>query len=187
MWYEVESKIKINDYRKVREVVRKIASFKSKETKKDEYFALHDEGYPRKSFRIRDNGQNYVVNFKKKMDNLSDKEIVVKEEYEFAIKSRDEVSNFLSLCKDLGFKEWVGKNKKSESYSYKKNRKVTIELNDVAKLGRWMEIEYLCPKNEIKKAKKIINDVLSIIYESGGLGQIDNTGYTKMLFNLRNK
>ena len=42
MWYEVESKVKILDYKKVKREIEKIASFKDKEFKVDRYFAIHD-------------------------------------------------------------------------------------------------------------------------------------------------
>ena len=96
-WYEVESKIKILDYKKIKKEVAKIATFKEKQTKNDDYFALHIKGYPKKSFRIRKVKNQYVVNFKKKSDNLSDKEVVVKEEFELVLNHKSDVKFFLEL------------------------------------------------------------------------------------------
>lgn len=185
MWYEVESKIKINDYEKVKNSVKKIAFFLKKENKNDEYFALHKNGYPKKAFRLRFDGKKYVVNFKNKLSSLCDNVSVVKEEFEFSLNSLEEKINFMSLCKDLGFKEWIHKKKSSETYTYNKDKRLHIELNKVQYLGYWMEIEYLCQRDEISKAKRIIKEVLLKI--TPGLGKIDNTGYTKMLYKLRAK
>lgn len=184
-WFEVESKLRIIDYDKVKSNVKKIASFVDKKNKIDEYFALHIDGYPKKAFRIRSDDKSFVVNFKKKMKELSDSQVVVKEEFEFSINSLEEKDNFLSLCKDLGFKEWVNKKKVSETYSYNGDKRLHIELNKVARLGYWMEIEYLCDKNGVSKAKDLIKMVISLIGE--GLGEIDNTGYTKMLYERNGK
>ncbi|MBS3074258.1 class IV adenylate cyclase [Candidatus Pacearchaeota archaeon] len=183
MWYEVESKIKINDYNLVKKEVRRIANFKKKDKKTDKYFALHINGYPKRAFRIRFEGKKYIVNFKNKIDRLGDGISVVKEEFEFSLGSDEEMNNFLSLCKNLGFKEWIDKKKINETYCYKKNKKLSIELNKVEHLGNWMEIEYLGQRKEISKAKKIIKDVLSQIKR--GLGEVNNTGYTKMLYARR--
>ena len=56
-------------------------------------------------------------------------------------------------------------------------------LNKVKKLGWFLEVEYLCQKKEVNKAKKLIKEVI----EELGLDKkdIDNTGYTKMIWNLR--
>ncbi len=186
MWYEVESKIKINDYKKVKSSVLKVASFKDKELKFDRYFAIKDDWHHKKSFRIRGDGQKFIVNFKKRVKIFSDKEVVVKQEFEFPIDNKDDLDIFIALHKDLGFNEWIHKKKQTELFLYNKNKKLHIELNKVSNLGYWMEIEYLCNnRNEIFKAKKLIKEVTSII--SDGLGSIDNTGYTKMLYKMRSK
>ena len=55
-----------------------------------------------------------------------------------------------------------------------------IEINNVKHLGYFMEIEYLCHKSELEKARKRIREVLKEL----GIKQeqINNTGYTKMLW-----
>ena len=185
-WFEVESKVKILDYEKVKKAVVSISSFVGKEVKSDDYYALHVDGYPKKSFRIRNNGKVFVVNFKKKSDSLSDKEVVVKEEFEFILNHESDVEVFLALQKDLGFKEWAHKKKISEIYSYNKDKNLHFEINKVDKLGYWLEIEYLCHnKNKVLQARRMINEVTSMIGD--GLGKIDNTGYTKMLYRFKKK
>ena len=48
-----------------------------------------------------------------------------------------------------------------------------------------MEIEYLAKKNEINKAKKIIRKTLKQLEINPS--QINNTGYTKMLWKIKNE
>jgi predicted adenylyl cyclase CyaB len=179
-WFEVETKIPIKDVIIYREKIKKIATVKKKENKTDEYFAIEKKGYPKKAFRIRSINNNYVVNFKRWIKKDWTNEIVVKEEFEFDISNKE---NFLLLMKELGFNKWIIKIKESEVYTYKKDKRISIELNMVKHLGYFIEIEYLCKKNEISKAKGKINEVLKEL----GIkpNEIDNTGYTKLLFNKK--
>jgi predicted adenylyl cyclase CyaB len=184
-WLEVETKAKIKDINSLRDKIRQIATFIKKEIKKDRYFALHTRGYPKKAFRIRESGKEYKINFKKWLKNLYSKDIVVKEEFEFKI-NKEHLPNFLALFQDLGFRDWINKTKVSEKYIYKKDKKASIEINNVSRLGSWLEIEYLCQKNEVEKAKKVIREILKLLDIKQS--QIDNTGYTKMLYlNRRGK
>ncbi|MFQ5531853.1 MAG: class IV adenylate cyclase [Candidatus Nanoarchaeia archaeon] len=178
--YEVETKVKVKNINELRKKVKQIATYKEKQVKSDEYFTLRKSGkyYPEKAFRIRKVSGKYIVNFKKWNKSLWDKQVVVKEEYEFELKHRD---IFLLMLKDLGMYKWINKTKMSETYQYKKNSKLSIELNKVKKLGWFMEIEYLTKsKSEIKKAKILIKKVLKQLNIKQK--DIDNTGYTKMLW-----
>ena len=177
--FEVESKIKLNNNEvdKLRKKIKKIARIIKKEKKSDFYFTIEKANYPRKAFRIRYNGKEYMVNFKKWLNNYKDNKIVVKEEFEFKINNKND---FLALMKDLGFVNWVRKTKITESYQHNKYPKVFIELNFVKHLGYFIEIEYLANKNEVENARR---QVSRTIKELGiNKKQIDNTGYTKMLW-----
>ncbi len=184
MWLEVETKVRIAEV--VREIdamrqrVKKIARLVKKETRGDDYFAISRKGYPKKAFRIRKKGDIYEINFKKWLRKYWDDDIVVKQEYEFKLGDVEHLDNFLALLKDLGFQQWIKKIKKSESYLHKKDKRIVIEINKVKHLGWFLEIEYLCQPSEMEKAKTKIRKVL------GELGvkqeDIDNTGYTKMLW-----
>jgi len=178
---EVETKVKIINVRKLRKKIKKIANFEKKESRGDDYFAIQKRGFPKKAFRIRNNGEKLVVNFKKHLKNLYEKGIVVKEEYEFEITDTKRLSNFLALLEDFNFKQWIKKRKTTESYLYKKDHRVVIEINYVQHLGYYMEIEYLAKHHEIKKAKKKILKVLDELEIKKN--QIDNIGYTKRLYN----
>lgn len=179
-WLEVETKVKIDNVIKLRNKIKKIAVFKKKESRGDDYFTLQKRGYPKKAFRIRYDGKKYVLNFKKRLKNLFSKDIVVKEEFEFELSDIGRIDNFLFFLEDLGFKEWVKKRKYVESYLYKKDKRVVIEINKVEHLGYYLEIEYLAKKSEVEKAKKKIRQVLKEL----GIkkNQIDNVGYTRRLY-----
>jgi len=182
VWLEVETKVKIPDseIKRIREKIEKIAKLKKKGIKEDDYFAIQKKGYPKKAFRIRAMKDTYEICFKKWIIELWTPEVVVKQEFEFELKGREEVRDLLALFKDLGFKEWVKKIKRNETYSYNKNPKLSIEINYVKHLGYFMEMEYLCQRKEAKKAIKLITEVLKELEID--FNQIDNTGYTRMLW-----
>lgn len=183
VWLEVETKVKLLDseVKDIREKIKRIAVFEKEGTKADDYFAIQNKlDYPKKAFRIRATKNKFEVNFKRWLTNLWTKDIVVKQEFEFELEGKDQVEDLLELFRDLGFKEWVKKIKKNETYQYKKDKRASIEINNVKHLGYFLEIEYLCQPNELKKARNKIREVLKTL----GIRpeQIDNTGYTKMLW-----
>jgi len=185
VWLEVETKVKLDsrEVPELRKKIKKIAKLEKKESRGDDYFALRrfrKKKYPKKAFRIRKKPDKYEVNFKKWLTQYWDDEIVVKQEFEFVMKNKDDVDKLLALFKDLGFREWVKKRKTSESYLHKKDKRIVIEINKIAHLGYFMEIEYLAQPKEMNKAKKKIRQTLRDL----GIrkDQIENTGYTKMLW-----
>ena len=181
-WLEVETKIPVNkkDVEETRKKIKKIARFVKKQKRGDDYFALKRKGYPKKAFRIRKKGEEFEVNFKKWLRNLWSEDIIVKQEFEFKLKGREQVDDLLALFLDLNFRQWVKKRKLSESYLHKKDKRIVIELNRVKHLGYFIEIEYLCKKREMRKAKRKIRKVLKEL----GIKKedIDNTGYTRLLW-----
>ena len=183
VWLEVETKIKLLDdeVAEMREQIKKVAKLEKKATKADDYFAIQNKlDYPKKAFRIRAAKDKFEVNFKKWLTKLWTKDIVVKQEFEFELKGKDQVEDLLALFKDLGFKEWVKKIKHNETYIYNKDKRTSIEINNVKHLGYFMEIEYLCQPHELQKARNKIRKVLKELKIRPE--QIDNTGYTKMLW-----
>jgi len=183
-WLEVETKVRIKNVPALRKKIKNIARFVKKETRGDDYFALRRKfrrhGYPKKAFRIRKKPDKYEINFKKWLKKYWDKDVIVKQEFEFSIKDKTHVDNLLALFKDLGFVQWVKKRKTSESYLHKKDKRIIIEINKVAHLGYFMEIEYLAQPHEMQKAKRKIRAVLKELEIKPE--QIDNTGYTRMLW-----
>ncbi len=183
VWFEVETKIKLLDdeVAGMRNQIKKIAKLEKKATKADDYFAIQNKlDYPKKAFRIRAAKNKFEVNFKKWLINLWTKDIVVKQEFEFELEGKDQVEDLLALFRDLGFKEWVKKIKHNETYVYNKDKRISIEINNVKHLGYFLEIEYLCQPSELQKARNRIRDVLKVLNIRPE--QIDNTGYTKMLW-----
>ena len=174
--------MKLNDSQipELRKRIKKIAKLEKKGTKADDYFAIQGKGYPKKAFRIRAMKDKYEVTFKKWITDLWTKEVVVKQEFEFKLKGKEDVEDLLALFEDMGFKEWVKKIKRNETYKYNKNKKLAIEINHVKHLGYFMEMEYLCKRPEAKKGIKLITSVLKELEID--FNQIDNTGYTKMLW-----
>ena len=179
-WLEVETKVRIRDVNEMRERVRKVANFVKKEKRADDYFAMKRKGYPKKAFRIRAKENEFEINFKKWLKKYWSKDIVVKKEFEFNLRNKEHVEDLLALFRDLNFVEWIKKRKTSESYVHKKDKRLVIEINKIEHLGYFLEIEYLCPKYEMQQAKKKIRAVLREL--SIGQKDIDNTGYTRMLW-----
>tara|TARA_Y100000310_G_scaffold112803_1_gene111342 strand:+ start:766 stop:1350 length:585 start_codon:yes stop_codon:yes gene_type:complete len=181
VWLEVETKVKIHNVNSLRKKIQKIAKLQVKgQTRADDYFAIKAKGYPKKAFRIRKKGEEFEVNFKKHLKHLWSDGIVIKQEFEFKLKGKEAVDDLLALFRDLGFREWMKKRKVSESYRHKKDKRIIIEINKVAHLGYFMEIEYLCQPSEVKKAKKkLLNVLQELCIEQK---DIDNTGYTRMLW-----
>jgi predicted adenylyl cyclase CyaB len=183
VWFEVETKIRLDgsEVADFRRRIKEIAVFEKEGTKADDYFAVQNKlDYPKKAFRIRAMKNKFEVNFKKWLVNLWTKDIVVKQEFEFELEGKDQVEDLLELFRDLGFKEWVKKIKKNETYQYKKDKRASIEINNVKHLGYFIEIEYLCQPNELSKARNKIREVMKLLKVRPE--QIDNTGYTKMLW-----
>jgi len=182
VWLEVETKVKLEDCQvpELRERIKQIAKFEKKGNKADDYFAIQKIGYPKKAFRIRATKNEFEVNFKRWLKQYWTPEVVVKQEFEFKLKGKEEVEDLLELFKDLGFTEWVKKFKRNETYLYKKDKKLGIEINYVKNLGYFMEMEYLSKPSEVKKAIKLITRVLKELKID--FNQIDNTGYTRMLW-----
>jgi len=181
MLLEVETKIKLEDSQveKIREKIKSISRFEKKGKKVDDYFAIQRWGYPKKAFRTRTTKDHIEINFKKHLKKYWTKNIVVKQEFEFTIQ-KEHFEDLIQLFRDMGFSEWVQKIKWNETYKWKKDKKVSIELNRVKNLGYFIEIEYLATPSEMNKAIKRIE---AVIKELGiDENQIDNTGYTKMLW-----
>lgn len=181
MLLEVETKIKLEDsqVKDIRKKIKSIAKFSKKGKKVDDYFAIQRWGYPKRAFRTRTTKDKIEVNFKKHLKKYWTKNVVVKQEFEFVI-PKENFDDLIELFRDMGFSEWVQKVKWNETYKYKKDPKVAIEINRVKHLGYFIEIEYLATPSQMQTA---INKIQKVIEELGiDQNQVDNTGYTKMLW-----
>lgn len=179
-WIEVETKIpfKQKDLNSVRSRIKMIAKFVKKQEKKDDYYTLEYFQYPEKSLRVRDMGKVREVNFKKRISLVNG--IHAKKEVQFQI---SDVEGFFDLIKDFGFRKWLHKEKTTELYKAKNG--VNIELNYVKKLGWFLELEFLCPLKDVSIARKKVAEVRDAL----GFSEKDceGRGYTKQLWNLKNK
>lgn len=184
---EVEAKVFISstnndDVRTLRNKIRTIGKFLRTIKKVDDYYTLENlKRYPRKSLRIRkESGKNkqgsYIVNFKKSLGYK--KGIHAKKETEFRV---SDISGFLSLIDDFGFKKWLRKEKKTELYFIKEN--FHIELNFVKSLGYYLEVEYL---SNMKGKEKARSEVLNVLKRLGvSDGKVVKEGYTKLLWDKK--
>lgn len=174
---EVEAKIKISSPEKFRRNIKKLAKFMGKENKIDSYYTLENvKNYPGKSLRIRKRKGVYEINFKQRLSYV--KGIHAKNEHEFKLKN---ITPFLDLIKEFGFKKWLIKEKISEIYRI--NNNFHIELNLVKHLGWFIEIEYLTDKKGISNAR---DKILYIINKLGiDSDDIIKEGYTKLLWKER--
>ncbi len=172
---EVEAKIKINNPYSVRKEISGFARRIGKEKKVDDYYSL-EEGYPKRSLRVRRRKWIYEINFKQRISYSNG--VHAKKEVEYRV---EDIGWFLSLIKDFGFKRWLRKDKTTELYEIKKN--FHIELNYVKKLGWFLEVEYLCNEGSVSRCRK---EVLDIVKELGfSEKDLVKDGYTKMLWNLK--
>ena len=182
VWLEVESKIKLKDSQvaALRKKIKEIAKFKKKGQKADDYFAIKQKGYPKKAFRFRTMKDGVEVTFKKHLKKYWTKYVVVKKEFEFTLDKKEDRESLMELFEDFNFEEWVRKVKRNETYTHKKTKGLSIEINFVKHLGYFIEMEFLCQKKDIKKGIKAIMDTIE---ELGiDLRQVNNVGYTKMLW-----
>jgi len=175
---EVEAKFRIRDVNYFKKEVSRIAKYVGKERKVDDYYTLQKfKGYPKKSLRVRNHNGKWEINFKQR---LSYKDgIYAKKETEFNVK---DVSRFIKLISDFGFRKWLRKEKVTELYKIKKN--FHIEINHVFGLGWFLEIEYLAEENEIRYAKKEVGRILSLLEIDKK--ELVKEGYTKLLWDRIN-
>ena len=174
-WMEVETKAKIENVKVIKEKIKSFAKFLKKTRKEDVYFTFKNiEGYPKERFRVRKEGKKYTLNFKLGHQGHKKTNVLAKEEFEFYV---NDIKTFTAFLQEFGFKPFVQKVKHSEIYTY---GNVNIEINNVKHLGWFLEVEVLCKKSQVQEAKKKIDKVLKLL--SIKKSQIENTGYTKMLY-----
>ena len=174
---EVEAKIRISSKQeldKFRSLARKLGKYVGRIDKIDEYYTLQSlKEYPKKSLRIRRFGRVHIVNFKQRISYVDG--IYAKNETEFQV---SDISGFLRLIKDFGFKHWLTKEKTTELYRIKPN--LHIEINNVKHLGWFVEVEYIARRHEIRRAR---SEVHALVRKLGAKKrEIIKTGYTKILW-----
>ncbi len=179
-WIEVESKINLKgrNISEVRQRIKQIAKFVKIEHKKDDYYSLEYFDYPQKSLRVREAGKILEVNFKKR--GIYKKGVHAKTEVQFRV---SDLKGFYNLIRDFGFRKWLHKEKETELY--KTADGVSIELNKVKRLGWFIELEVLCPKKDIIKARQKIVKTRNLLGFT--IKDVEKKGYTKQLWELKHK
>lgn len=175
---EAESKVRVRDANSLRAKLADSYKFVGKEKKIDDYYALIGAKYPAKSVRIRRERDKFIINFKK---SLSYKQGVhAKEEIEFSTSDNEAFFKFLE---DFGFKKWIRKEKITETYRTRDG--VNLELSYVRKLGWFLEIEILCKRSEIGKARQRVVQLRNELGISDK--DVEKKGYTQELWKLVKK
>jgi predicted adenylyl cyclase CyaB len=177
-WIEVESKFHVKNVKEIRRRIKGMAKYIGIEYKRDDYFSLKSGVYPKKSLRVRDKGRKREVNFKQRISYVNG--IHAKNEVEFGV---SDLKGFFNLLDDFGFEKWLQKEKKTELYITRSG--VNIELNHVKKLGWYVELEVLCSRKEIGKARAKILKVKKLLDVEDK--DIEKRGYTKELWDLKKK
>ena len=177
---EVEAKIKISNPDYFRNKIKKFARFAGKKRKIDSYYTLGEaDSYPKRSLRIRRLDGHYEVNIKKRISYI--KGVHAKREIELRSIEKNSLPAFLDILKDFGFKKWLVKEKESEIYRIKEN--FNVEINNVRKLGWFIEVEKLSDAKGIERARM---EVVNFIKQLGvSEKNIIKDGYTKMLWDKR--
>lgn len=163
---EVERKAWLKDLAKTRENILKVASFKEKVQKDDIYFApIMTERlniYKDPIFRIRlEKGKQFLSYKKKSFLNKTE----VNEEQETDI-SHINLAFLRSFFQYLRFFPFIEKRKETELYIIENHQGffVSIEINQVEKLGDFVEIEILVSKkDEVEKADQALTEIFEKI------------------------
>lgn len=137
---EIEMKAHIPGVEPIRKKLETMATWVKEEEKYDRYFAKTDiplkeiDFFNDPLFRLRKKGNQYVVTYKRKK---IEKGLEINDEIEFGI---DDAVAFENFAAYLGFSPVMTKEKKSIVFRLDE---LSIELNDVAHLGAFIEVEHL--------------------------------------------
>jgi len=175
---EVEAKARISNPAPWKKKILKLGKYVGVEKKVDEYYTLESPfHYPKKSLRIRTMKGKAIVNFKHLLSYHH--KVFAKQEVEFDL---HDVSGFLALIHDFGYRLWLRKEK--ETWLYRITKNFHIELNKVKGLGWFIEVEYLCTPEKINGARKEVIEVMKRL----GIPEKDfvKEGYTKLLWDQKN-
>lgn len=177
-WYEVESKVHVKNPKALKAKLKKLGKYKGLQIKKDIYYCLPQSFPPKQKLRVRDKGKTIEVNYKKSESYKQG--VHAKKETEFNISDK---ANFIELIKHFGFEIYMPKIKRTELYQTKD--KVNLELNHVKGLGNYLEIEILCKKSQITKARKRIVEIREQLGFT--LKNVEKRGYTREIWQKKYK
>ena len=130
---EVEIKAKVTGFSEIKEKLKTLnAKFIKTETQEDIYFThpCRDFKETDEAIRLRQINNKFFLTYK---GPKIDSETKTREEIEVAVEK-----NIIEILKMLGFREWM--NIKKQRKTHKLNN-LTVCLDDVAGLGKFMEVE----------------------------------------------
>lgn len=157
MAFEIEIKARVEGIPGLEERLKSLCVYKRDFKKEDTYFRI--PGKPDKtSFRIRKQGDNTWVTFKKKRWHGSAE---VNEEKEFLVSSEEVFKDFISLFEAS---EVIKKIKEGSFYSY---RDLNVELCTVKNLGRFLEVEKLLETASEEEVSRTIGEIKSFMAQVG--------------------
>lgn len=122
--------------------------------------------------RVRKLNEKVELNLKKQSSKKSESQ-----EIEFEVSDYEKANDFL---KALGYKEWVRVNKKRR---YSKYKNATICIDEVERLGAFVEIEYLIDESDSKidYEEKIVQIALELGIDTS---KLVNSHYDTMIAEL---
>lgn len=155
---EIEIKFKIENIESIISFLEKNKCKISKENIQNDTIYVRDTNKVKSIegsvwLRIRENNNKIELNYKKQSAKS-----IESEEIEFEVSSYEKANSFL---KALGFKEWVQVNKKRK---YTKYKDYNICIDEVEKLGTFIEIELLTDKEDKNDYQQ---ELLTIAQELG--------------------
>ncbi|MEW5960222.1 MAG: class IV adenylate cyclase [Chloroflexota bacterium] len=157
MAIEVELKARLSQPARIESRAAELGTFQRATFKEDIYFKRRGEGasVPDDRFRLRREGEQAVVNFKHPVETGG---LEVNEEVEFTV---DDPHAFFQFADRFGFEPFVVKRKQARLFRI---GRAQVELNEVERLGHFIEIEILCDRGgEVAAARieiaRLLNDL----------------------------
>jgi pantoate--beta-alanine ligase len=144
----------------------------------DHYFNAPDRDFARagEAFRLRRIGESNVLTFKGKRQPGT---VRVRRELEIPLPPGEESANqHMELLKLLGYRPVAVVSKRRESYSLKRDGfDLIICLDDVAQVGRFVEVEILALQEKAAEATAVLNRTAAEL----GLSEVEPRSYLGLL------
>jgi adenylate cyclase, class 2 len=169
---EVEIKAWVDDPAALEQCLARIGTWRGEFWNEDVYFSLRDapadEVYER--FRLRRSNGQAIVTFKQRqlVGNVE-----VNQETEFRV---DDAHAFFMLADHLGYVPSIIKRKHSRVYGVDG---VRVELNEVAHLGHFVEIEVVCEPAQVDDARGRVTDLLGRL--GIGIDKVERQRYNALI------
>jgi len=162
---ELKLKVKVSDFKKLKEVLGKIAKYKGNESDID-YFFLNQNINEPYEFRLRKSVKEKLVTFKiqKSLNSIQENT-----EFKFTI---DDPEDFVSFIEILGFKFVSSIRKDSEIFQ---KEHIAIRLSEVEDLGVFIELTTECISESEEECEEKMLRILEELEINKEL--IDNRSY----------